>query len=578
DLRVKSPSENQTLIKGGIGFVSTKLSVETPLIKDKLHILAAGRVAHNGFIFRLMDRLKNTKASFWDTTVKLNYRPNDRNQISATGFFSHDFNQLDIGSTINNVVATSNQNQYQMLNGTLNWLHTLGNQSVLRTTFVSSDYQPSLLFPQPDRTEKIVYQSRIQYQSWMQEWTSAQKEPLALTFGTQANRYQLSPGALLTNNIDGLSDFQLNEEISYELAGYAHANWEMSPKFSVSAGLRFTQYLLTGPFQQANYSDVNLSDVTSLINFEKGEKVIAYNGLEPRIGWRWQLSNNTAIKGNYDQTDQYFQNIYNSTTPLPTSRWKSADAYIKPQRGTTYSLGIYQNFKNDEFAVNVEGYYRTVKNVLDYQPGADFFLQAFIERAVQQGDGKAYGVELGINKPNGTINGWLNYTWSRSLRQFSAQSLKRRINNNRQFASDFDQPHVVNGVLNWEPNDFNTISFNFTYQTGRPYTIANGTFEVNDIKIPIFIERNNDRLPDYHRLDFSWRIHNFNMKTDKRWVGDWVFTVYNLYGRQNAYNWYYTQRDGGRLSEVFSDSPLGAFQLSIFSSPVFSLGYSFRFQ
>jgi len=278
-------------------------------------------------------------------------------------------------------------------------------------------------------------------------------------------------------------------------------------------------------------------------------------------------------------TRQYLQNIYNSTTPLPTSRWKTSDAYLAPQIGHTYSLGVYQNIKNNKITISAEAYFRTVDNVLDYKPGADFFLEEFIEKDVVQGKARTYGLEFNFEKPEGYLNGWFNYTWSKSIRRFDANALSSRINNNEWFNSDFDRPHVFNGTLNCKANDFNVFSLSFTYQTGRPYTIPNAIFVIDNVPVPVFLERNNSRLSDYHRLDFSWRIHNISTNKEQRWKGDWIFTIYNLYNRKNAYNRYFAGK-GNSLGANFisGNGALSAYQLSIFNATVVSLAYSFKFQ
>ena len=214
---------------------------------------------------------------------------------------------------------------------------------------------------------------------------------------------------------------------------------------------------------------------------------------------------------------------------------------------------------------------------MTYKPGADFFLEESLERDVVQGIGKAYGVEFSFKKPRGAINGWFNYTWSRSFLRTSNAKLSDRVNNNNWFTSDFDRPHIFNGTINFEGDVYNTWSLNFTGQSGRPYTAANGVFVVEDIDVPIFLERNNSRLPIYHRLDFSWKVR-YSKKKDKRLIGDWIFTIYNVYGRRNPLNTYYEQRSGDENKNIFRASPLGSFELSILNTPLFSLTYNFVFQ
>src|SRR5690606_18917527 len=256
---------------------------------------------------------------------------------------------------------------------------------------------------------------------------------------------------------------------------------------------------------------------------------------------------------------------------------KTSDPNIKPQVSDANSFGIYQNLDDANLELGIEGYYRSTQNNLTYKPGADFFLAEFIERDVVQAQGKAYGVEFSLKKPSGKVNGWINYTWSRSFLKTNSIALSDRVNNNQWYRSDFDRPHVFNGTINIESDPYNTWSFNFTAQSGRPYSVANAYYNVEGINVPIFLERNNARLKTYHRLDFSWKV-KYSKKANRRWVGDWTFTVYNLYSRKNPYNRYYSQRiDRTANSSIFLGSPLGSYELTIMNSPLFALTYNFVF-
>lgn len=274
---------------------------------------------------------------------------------------------------------------------------------------------------------------------------------------------------------------------------------------------------------------------------------------------------------------QYIQNIYNTNTPLPTSRWKISDRYVLPQQNDTYGIGFYQDFEPQGIAFSAETYYRNTTNNLTYKPGANFFLSRNIETEVVQADGRSYGIEIGLNKSTGRFNGFLNYTWARSLLQTNEAAPEDRINNNDWYASDFDRPHTLNATLNFEGDLYNKISFNFVGQSGRPYTIANGVYKQQNVTIPIYLNRNNARLPTYHRLDFAWTIA-YSKDPKRRFKGDWVFTVYNIYGRKNPFNIYYAQRNGTVDGSVFLGSPLGAYELTALRGTLVSLSYNFRFQ
>ncbi|MEO0573325.1 MAG: TonB-dependent receptor [Bacteroidota bacterium] len=580
DIKVKTPYVDTLKLSGGIGLVSSRLNIETPLIKDKLTMIAGGRAGFTDFLLPIFSkRLENTKASFYGGTIKLLYLPTKNDQVTFTGFYSKDFYQLDLISRIENIEAENNQYDFRNLNGTLNWQHSFNEETALRTILVSGIYNADNIFPEIDSPNEIEFKSRIKHLNLISEFSKLkQNSGFDYYFGTQINRFKIEPGELNPGTATSIAPIKLSQETSYEFSGYANLNWEPTQFLTLSTGLRYTYYFLQGPFTQNDYDDVSGNLINTEV-FEKGEIAASFDGLEPRLGASIQLNPNTSLKMSYARLNQYLQNIYNNTTPLPTSRWKTANANILPQTSDAYGFGIYKSFNENTIEASIETYYRRSKNNLTYRPGADFFLEQSVEREVVQAPGRAYGIELSIKKPIGTVNGWLNYTWSRSQLRTESESLSGRINNNQWFNSDFDRPHTLNATLNYDADKYNALSFNFVVQTGRPLTLPNGVFELSDgIRAPIFLERNNSRLPTYHRLDMSYNVHFSKGKKNKRWQNDWTFTIYNIYGRKNPLNIFYTQRNGLENVDVFLDSPLGSFELLVLNTPLFSLTYNFTFQ
>ena len=576
DVKVRNPYVNKFKLSGGIGLVSSRLSMETPLIKDKLFLFAGGRAGFTDFLLPIVSkRLEKTKAKFYDHTIKLLYLPTEEDQIAFTNFFSKDFYQLDLIAQIENVNAESNQYDFKTFNNTLQWTHSFNDNSSLRTVLLLGNYTPKTLFPENDNDNVIEYRSKINFTSFFSEYESSIDKRLNYYAGIQANRYKINPGNLDPGTAESVLAVSLGEETSYEVSAYTNFNWNPIEPLMVTGGLRFTNFTFVGPYSSATF-DESIGEIIGITEFDKGEKVKTYNAFEPRLGLNLKLGENTALKASYARLNQYLQNIYNSTTPLPTSRWKTSDANVAPQKSDSYSIGVYQDILDNSVELGLETYFRKSENNLTYKPGADFFLEEYLERDVVQAKGEAYGVEFSIRKPKGKVNGWLNYTWSRSFLRTESEKLADRVNNNQWYPSDFDRPHVLNGTLNLEGDKYNTLSFNFTAQTGRPYTIANGYFDLEDIDVPIFLERNNVRFKTYHRLDLSWKV-KYSKKLNRRWIGDWTFTIYNVYARKNQYNIYYTQRNRDVNANIFRGSPLGSYELTIMNSPLFSVTYNFVF-
>lgn len=577
DIKVKSPYIDKFKLSGGLGLVSSRLTIESPLKKDKLMLIAGVRTGLTDFLLPIFSKkLKNTKAEFYDGTLKLLYLPTEKDQISFTGFYSKDFYQIDLITKIENINSENNQYDFETINGTLNWSHSFNNRSNIKTILLNSNYIAKNIFPEFESSNEITYKSRINYTSFISEFSNKTSNKFDYYSGIQANRYNINPGELNPGVSTSILPVSLLEENSYEFSVYSNFNWKALDYFSFSGGLRYNHFMLQGPYMLNSYNEAGDVIINSEL-IEKGKNVNSFNNLEPRLGAIYKIDKSTSVKASYAKANQNVQNIYNSTTPLPTSRWKSSDVFIKPQSSNAYGVGIYKQLNSGAIEIGLEGYYRNSKNNLTYKPGASFFLEESIEQDILQVMGKAYGIELSLKKTKGKFNGWLNYTWSKSLLRSEGKNIADKINNNKWYNSDFDRPHILNATVTINADKYNTLSFNFTGQTGRPYTVANGIYELEELEVPIFLERNNARLPMYHRLDFSWKV-KYSKNKNPRWVGDWTFTIYNVYGRKNTQSKFYSQREGNLDSDFFGGYSLGSYQLSVSSSPIFALTYNFTFQ
>lgn len=574
DIRVKSPLVDNTRLSGGVGLVSSRFSIQTPIVKDRLNLLAGARVGFTGLLLpHLSDRLKKTKTNFADATLKLLYMPGNKDQLSLTTFFSTDFYQLDLISRIENITSTSNQYDFSTFNSTIKWVRSIDRRTSLRSTLVNSNYRPKLLFPIADSDNKIVFDSRVRQLSLTSEVSQNLSSTFEYSAGLQWLRYKIDPGELDPGNETNISGVSLNSETSYELSPFIEAGWQPSGKLRLSAGLRYTRYWLNGPYTLASYDE--LGSIISTVQIDRNKLVQSYDGLEPRFGLSFRMTNSMSVKASYSRMFQYLQNIYNSTSPIPTSRWKTADPFIEPQSADSYSLGFYKTLHEEAIEVSIEGYLKKLDKVLTYKPGSDFFLERFIEREVVQGRGKTYGVEFGLKKPKGKTTGWVNYTWSRSFVRSQNERLADRINNNNWFPSDFDRPHVFNATIHFQGELYNDVGLSFTLQSGRPYSVANGAFRQDDVLIPVFLERNNSRLRTYHRLDFSWKIKS-TLNEERRYRSDWTLTIYNVYARKNAFNQYYSQTPA--THSQYRNGPFSAYEVVIFNAPVLALTYNFTFE
>ncbi|QHV97089.1 TonB-dependent receptor [Spirosoma endbachense] len=571
DISLRNPDLNQFKLSGGVSLVSNRLTVETPIIKGKLALMVSGRGAFNDFLLRLVSpRLENIRAKFGDGTAKLFWRINDRNTITAMGYYSQDLFQTNLLGSLANVNSTATQYAQQTANGMVRWFHEFNPRLNLQTTALVSQYIPKILSIEDSTNNKVVLkQSLLQRQ--IKSNLNFQLENQKLEIGISGIQYRLNPGELIPGSSPAVNYQKTPNENALELAIHAEDEISVSDRLAVSVGLRYSHFLSLGPSVVRRYASGESVDATTVVDsvrYEAGQVTSQYGGLEPRLGLRYSLTPNASIKVGYNLMRQYLQVITNTTTPLPTARWKTSDAHIQPQVSQLWSAGYFQNFKNNIFELSAEVYWRSTQHVLDYKPGADFLLQPYPETQLLPGRSKAYGLELMIARKKGELTGWINYTFSRTLNQVSqGVDFQQQINNGDWYRANYDRPHSLNMSLTINQGKHHSFSFNFAYSTGRPYTAPEGFIRYQGRTYPYYDERNQYRLPDYHRLDFAWNIYNPSMK-NRRWQSHWTFTVYNLYGRKNVYSIFYRTEGQGT----------NPYRLSIFGAPIPSLTYNFEFK
>ncbi len=571
DIQMTNPSLEKLKLTGGISLISNRLTLETPIVKEKLSILLSGRGSFNDFLFNLGPaRLQNIRANFYDFATKVFYRANAKNTLTLSTYLSKDFFQTDLLGGIANINATATQFSYQTNNVALKWFHSFTPKVNLQTVVVYTDYQPKTLLPELNSDNKVTIESGIEYKQIKSSLIYVPTESHRLEAGISLVSYGIEPGKLVPGTSVSVNPITVPKENSLESAIYLEDEIMINKKLTVSIGLRYSNYWAIGPAKLRKYEQNSPKTdftVTDSLTVKSGEIIKSYGGFEPRFALKYSLGALSSFKFGYNLMRQYIQVISNTTTPLPTSRWKASDDYIKPQISQLFSLGYFKNFKDNIYEISLEGYYRHTENVLDYKPGADFLFQPYLETQILAGKSKAYGVELMIVKKKGEFTGWVNYTYSRSLNQINeGLSFTEQINSGDWYATNYDRPHSFNGNFNLNPNIHHEFSFTLAYSTGRPFSLPVGFVNFKNVQYPLYEERNNERIKDYTRLDFSWTIRNPSMQK-KRWEGSWTFTLYNLLGRSNAYSVYFRSEKAG----------IKPYQLTVFGSVIPSLTYNFKF-
>lgn len=570
DISLKNPSLNQFTLTGGVSLVSNKLTVDVPLIKGKVGLLVSGRGAFNSALLHLAsDQLSDIRANFGDVVAKVFWRAGERNTVTAMGYFSKDLFQTNLLGSLANINATGTQYQHQSVNGMVRWFHTITPRLNWQTTAIIAQYRPDILSIEAVTANKVTLRQSIlqrQIKSNLNYQTTRAKTEI----GLNVIHYRLNPGELLPGSSPNVNYQTTPPENALETALYADHEVSLSDRLAVSAGLRYSYFMNLGPSLVRQYRAGDVVDQTTVVDsvrYGAGQVTHQTGGLEPRLGIRYSISPTASIKVGYNLMRQYLQVITNTTTPLPTARWKTSDANIQPQVSQLLSAGWFQNMKDNIYEVTAEVYWRNTEHILDYRPGANFLLQPYPETQLLPGRSKAYGLELMLSKKKGELTGWVNYTFSRTFNQVSAGTdFSQQINGGDWYRANYDRPHSVNASLNITQGKHHSFAFNFVYSTGRPYTAPEGFIRYQDRRYPYYNERNQYRLPTYHRLDFAWNIYNATMK-QKRWQGHWTFTVYNLYGRKNAYSIFF--RTEGQTTR--------SYRLAIFAAPIPSLSYNFKF-
>ena len=571
DVRIKEPSAEKWGLNGGIGLISNRLGVEGPIIKNKLSFLAAARGSFNDFLFKIGPAsLRGTRANFYDLTTKLKFQASEKHTFTLTGYLSKDVFKLASDSLSGQEInASSTQFGYQTANAVLRWNYFVNKQINVATSVIISRYRADLTAP--DSANAFDLRSGVLHRQLKSDLTYTPSEKHQWQTGLSVIDYLVQPNTRTPGPLSNVLPIDLARERAYELAAYVQDEWTVTPTVSVLAGLRYSALLNRGPATVQTYPENGPVDNESATGTQTYGANAVYNragGFEPRLAVRWSVGEGQSIKVGYSKLRQYIQQVTNTTAALPTSRWHLSDAYTKPVVADQWSLGYFRNTKDNAIELSGEVYYKTIANAIDYRDGADLQLAPAVETQVVQGRGQAYGLETLARKNKGRWTGFVAYTYSRTFLTIDSPYASERVNNGLAYPANYDKPHILNALAVYRPTAWFSLSLNFTYSTGRPTTQPYARARINGIVIPIYIDRNQQRIPDYHRLDFSMTFEQNTQTKKRKNESSWVFSIYNVYAHKNAYSVFY------RLSPA---SLADAYKLSIFATAFPSLTYNFKF-
>ena len=546
---------------GGIGVLTGRLTLEGPIIKEKSSFLIGARSTYSDWLLSSLKNpaFKNSRANFYDLNAHITHEFNEKNTIYLTGYYSQDEFRLNSDTVYN----------YNNMNATLKWKHIFNTKLYSVFTGTTSRYKYSVSSDQnPVNAYKLTFQ--IDQTTFKTDFNYYPTAKHTIDFGVSSNLYKLHPGQFQPLGGESLvrSDVVPTEQ-ALESAIYVGDRFDISPRFSINFGLRYSLFNYLGPkdiYVYPNGSPKTEANMLDTLSYGAGKNIKTYHGPEYRISARYAFTPDASIKVSFNRMRQYLHMLSNTTAMAPTDIWKLSDPNILPQVGDQFSVGLYKNFKNNTIETSVEGYYKTMDNVLDFRSGATLIMNHHPETEVVRAEGMAYGVEFLVKKITGRFNGWLSYTYSRTFLRVDQSVPQENINQGEYYPSNFDKPHDVTWVGNYRINRRFSVSLNFTYSTGRPITLPLAKYELAGSPRVYYSERNQYRIPDYYRADLSLNIEG-NHKVKKLAHSSWTVAVYNLTGRRNAYSVYFTSLGG----------VVRGYKLSIFGQAIPTLTYNFKF-
>ncbi len=533
DVRMKDGNNKRFSANGGIGLLSSRLTIESPVVKDKGSLIISGRRTYYDVIMKMLHSIADTipelPVHFYDLNMKSNYTLSEKHRLFISGYLGRDVADLSIGEDV------SSEFNWGNYTATLRWNYIINRKLFSNLTLMASNYDYEI--------ENMFRLGRGE-QEYMFRWKAYLKDYSAkidlgyylnpdntLRFGVLSAYHDFNVGKINGRSDTITWDYRIPKIYCIENATYISNEQRISDKINISYGLRYSALHNIGKATVFVYDNYNVVDT----NFYKWGKVYnTYIGLEPRLGFTYILSGRHSIKLGYTRTRQYLQIASNSTSGTPIDIWIPSSPNVKPQIADQYSIGYFRNFKDNSIKTSVEIYYKNMQNQVDFKEFAQPYLNPEIEGELRFGKGKAYGLEFMVEKPEGKLTGWISYTLSRSERK------TRDIQEKGWYTSPYDIPHDISVVASYKLTKRILLSANWVYQSGRPVNAPVARWEYGGLILPHFPGRNTDRMPAYHRMDIGVELGG-KLKSHKRFESSLNFSIYNVYNRKNANTVYFIQ-------------------------------------
>jgi len=538
DIRMKDGNSKKFSGAGGIGLISSRLTLEGPIVKDKSSFVVSGRRTYTDLAVDLFKEINNDDdiqdfpLYFYDLNMKANYRIDNNNRLYASGYFGRDKFSYEMGE------GNSSEFDWGNYTTTFRWNHVFNQKLFSNLTLIASNYdyllENQFSAGEEENTYSFEYKAFVKDYSLKMDFGYYLNDLNTIRFGMQSTFHDFNLGQVNGKQGDQEFDLQLPKTKSIESGIYLSNEQKLGDNLSLNYGVRYSL------FQNIGSATVNVVDgdynVIGEENYDNGEIYQTYQNLEPRVAMTYVLSGDQSVKASYSRTSQYIFIASNSRRGNPLDVWMSANPNIKPQTGDQYSTGYYRNFLDNKIETSFDIYYKEMHNQVAFKAFAEPQFNPNIEEDLRFGKGRAYGAELMIKRPKGRLSGWISYSYSTSELKIND------IQHKGWYPSPFDRPHDLNIVAMYDLTNRISISANWSYKTGRPLNAPSARYEYGGVVAPYYSGRNQDRMPDYHQLDLSITIKN-KEKASQLINGEWVISVNNAYARKNADALFFQQEE-----------------------------------
>jgi len=561
DIKMKEGNSKEFKAIGGVGILSSRLTLEGPIVKDKSSFIISGRRTYFDMFLKLSSNedIKNTILYFYDLNLKANYQFSDRDRLFVSGFFGRD----------NFGFANRFNFNYGNATATIRWNHLYNDKLFSNTSFIYSYYNYKIDI----KAAGFSINSQIQDFTLKQDVDFFWNENNKLKFGGSAIHHTFYPGEISSNG-ESIGSSKIENRYAIESGLYVSNEQKFNESWSATYGIRYSNYTQIGPGEFYTYNIQGKATDTTV--YKGNNPVDTYHGIEPRLSLNYVLNESTSIKTSYNRMYQYLHLLSNSSGGNPTDTWLSSSKNVKPEIADQVALGYFKNFKDNTYEFSVETYYKAMQNAIDYRTGAEITLNPTVEGELLYGKGRAYGLEFYLKRKKGVFTGWISYTLARTEVQFE------KINKGVWYPAKQDRTHDLSFVAMYDLSERIKLSSTFVFYTGNAVTFPTGKYVIDGQTVNLYSDRNGSRFPNYHRLDLGLTLEgkNYKMvtnpetglkeKKDRRIHSSWNFSIYNVYAQENPYSYSFGENEENPIITE-------AKQLSLFKYPLPAITYNFNF-